>query len=229
MRASERRWALGSATFLLCGLICLSPVGAQQQQQQDGEARARAALRQATAQVRDLQDQNASLLAKQSEAERERMELARRLADSEKDVAELRSQIANGKTALDRNAAQLTMQLQAQQENLEKSEMDYRDNLAKWQAAYMEAADAVQARDAEAKRFEAALVQLRGREQSCEGMNGELYKIANEILTLYEKQDVVSVLRSTEPVTRLKRVQFEELIQRYADQLRANEVSHPVQ
>jgi hypothetical protein len=228
MRASEGRFAFASAFFILCCVVWFAPVVAQQQQQ-DGEARARTALRQATTQLRDLQDQNASLLAKQSEAERDRMDLARKLAEDDKELAQLRSQIANGKTASDRTSAQLTTQIQAQQETLNKSEMDYRENLAKWQAAYMEAADTARARDAEAKRFEAALAQLRGREQSCEGMNGELYKIGNEILSLYEKQDVVGVLRGTEPVTRLKRVQFEELIQKYADQLRANETAHPAE
>jgi len=228
MRASEGRFAFTSAFFILLCVVWFAPVGAQQQQQ-DGEARARAALRQATAQVRDLQDQNASLLAKQSEAERERMDLARRLGDAEKELADLRSQVTSSKTAADKTSSQLAAQLQAQQENLNKSETDYRENLAKWQAAYMEAADTARARDAEAKRFEAALMQLRSREQACEGMNGELYKIGNEILTLYQNQDVIGILRGTEPVTRLKRVQFEEVIQKYADQLRANEAAHSAQ
>src|SRR5215831_4449952 len=118
MRASEGRFAFSSAFFILCCVVWFAPVGAQQQQQ-DGEARARAALRQATAQLRDLQDQNASLLAKQAEAERDRMDLARKLAEEEKQLAELRSQIASGKTASDRTSAQLTDQIQAQQETLD--------------------------------------------------------------------------------------------------------------
>jgi chromosome segregation ATPase len=229
MRASERRAAFAAAFLVLCCQICLGPAGAQQQQQDGEAARARAALRQATSQVRDLQDQNASLLAKQSEAERDRMEFARKLAESDKEIAALRLELKNAQGAYDKSTSQVTAQLETQKESLAKSDADYRENLAKWQAAYMEAADTARARDEETKRLDAALVQLRQREQACEGMNGELYKIGNEILALYQNQSLFGVIRGTEPVTRLKRVEFEELIQKYADQLRASESVHPAQ
>jgi hypothetical protein len=229
MRASERRWAFAAALLLVGSQIGLGPAGAQQQQQDGEAARARAALRQATTQLRDLQDQNASLLAKQSEAERDRMEFARKLAEDEKEIAALRLELKNSQGATDKATSQATAQLEAQKEDLAKSEAAYMENLAKWQAAYMEASDTARLRDEETKRLDASLVQLRQREQACEGMNGELYKIGNEILALYQNQSLFGVIRGTEPVTRLKRVEFEELIQKYADQLRANEGARSAQ
>jgi len=201
----------------LCWLASLVPAVAQQ----DVEARARAALRTATAQLRDLQDQNAALLAKQAEAERQRAALAQKIAADEKELAALRAQLKTGQTATEQVAAQV----QAGKESLAKADMEYKDNLAKWQAAYNEAAETARMRDAEAKRFDAALAKLREQERLCEGMNAELYKIGHEVLDLYDSQSFIEVLRAAEPVTRLKRVEYQTLIQKYEDQLRASQLT----
>src|SRR5215467_9169142 len=77
MRNSDWRRTLAAGLIAAGGIAGLSAAAPQQD---DGAARLRAALRTATSQLRDLQDQNAMLTAKQSEAERQRMALTQQLA-----------------------------------------------------------------------------------------------------------------------------------------------------
>src|ERR1700760_2933626 len=69
------------------------------------ETRLRAALKTATARIRELEDQNAQLQAKQAAAERDRLEFTQKAAEADKELGELRKQGAADKTALDQAAA----------------------------------------------------------------------------------------------------------------------------
>src|SRR5260221_13698990 len=112
MRNSETCRSLMVVIFSLCCATSLSVAAAPQGD--DGGARLRAALRTATAQVRDLQDQNATLIAKQSQAERERVALAQKLVEDEKELDGLRKRVQAGEAA----STQVTAQLEAQKANL---------------------------------------------------------------------------------------------------------------
>ena len=222
MRNSKWRRATAAAILSVCSMAGFSMAAPQ-----DGglEERLRAALRTATIQLRDVQDQNAMLVAKQAEAERERLDLAQKLAADERELDALRQQVKSGQAA----SEQVTAQLQAEKRNAAMGEAAYRDNLMKWQAAYNEAAGTARTRDADAKKLDALLVQIRGRAQACEAKNTELYKLGNEVLDFYDSQTLFSVVGAKEPFTRLKRVEIENRMQDYGDRLRANALAHPAQ
>src|SRR5262245_20997462 len=65
-------WRFGACVVTLAGLglLALSPVAAQNEN--DAESKLRSALRSATVELRQLQDQNATLQAKQAEWDRDR-------------------------------------------------------------------------------------------------------------------------------------------------------------
>ena len=207
------------AAFAVIGLS-LSPAGAQPD---NAEARLRAQLRQATIQLRDFQDQNAQLMAKQAEAERDHMTLAVKLAADEKELALLRQKVQTSKNASD----QATAQLQAQRENFAKIDAENQGKFSSLREAYNQAMETAKTREADIARFNAALVQIRGRIQACESKNTELVKLGKEVLDLYENRNVLSALASLEPITKLKRVEYQNLIQDYEDKMRANEIAHP--
>lgn len=167
------------------------------------------------------------LAAKQSEAERTRMALQQQLAAAEKELDTLRQQVRAGQTAGQQTAAQLEAQRQASA----AAEAAYRDNLAKWQTSYNEAAETARTRDADAKKLDALLAQTRGRATACEMKNAELYKFGKQLIDVYDgqNQDMVSTITTKEPFTRLKRVEIENLMQDYEDKLRANAIAHPAQ
>src|SRR5690349_20698640 len=163
MRASRNVGILALACCLLSGL-------AAAQNSDDGTTRLRAALRQSTLRVRELEDQNATLQAKQAEFDRDRLALTQKAAQNEKSLEALRSQSSASHAALQKDAE------------------DERAVRAKWEAAYKDAAETARARDSDAKRFEAALTALREQNRATEQKNAELYKLGQELLSLYENK-----------------------------------------
>ncbi len=217
MRASEQRRAAGLAVVAF--VLLLGLVQAQAQQKDDPESRLRAALRTATVQLRQLEDQNATLQAKQSENERDTLALTQKAAAQEEELAKLRSDAKETQTALQ----QAKDQLQSVSAALDQE----RANFGKLQAAYQEAATMARTRDADATRFEASLVETRQRADNCQDKNDKLYKLGLEILGLYDKKGVFQSLASSEPVTGIKRVELENLVQDYQDKLLDNKVQPP--
>jgi ribosomal protein L29 len=205
MRVSEWQRHAVFAVLLLGGLTG----AALAQQQESPESRLRAALRQTTIQLRDQEDQNATLQAKQSAAERDRLALSQKLDADEKELAALRRQAQTG--------------VAASQQEIDAD----KKTLAQWQTAYNNAADIARTRDADAKRFDAELTKLREQLRLAEDKNQQLYKLGHEILDLYDSKDFGSMLAAAEPVTKLKRVEYENIMQDYEDKLRANQVVQP--
>jgi septal ring factor EnvC (AmiA/AmiB activator) len=199
-----------ASTVLLFALAGALPAWADKE---DPETRLRAALKTATMRIRELEDQNATLTAKQAEAERDKLTFTAKAAAADKELTELHQQGAADKTALDQAAT---------------TQKQQGDSIAKWQASYNQTAEAARTRDADAKRLDAVLGQMRPRVQSCDAKNAALYKLGEEILGLYDKKDFFDIV-SGEPVTRLKRVQLENTMQDYEDKMRDNKIAQPVQ
>ena len=195
--------------FLAAALLILSLAGAGQawaDSDNSPEARLRAALKTATARIRELEDQNAQLQAKQASAERDRLEFTQKAAAADKELGELRKQGEADKAALDQAAA---------------AQKSQGASIAKLQDSYGKTSQALSSRDADAKRLDAVVARLRPQLQSCEAKNAELYKIGEEVLDLYDKQDIFD-LASREPITKMKRVEIENAMQDYEDKMRAN-------
>jgi len=204
MRASDRFRQIALA--VVAGSIVAG--GAWAQQQEDPQARLRAALRDATVRIRQLEDENATLQAKQAEFDRDRQANTQKASTAEKELQALRARAASDQAA-------------------KQSEDDaQKANLAKWEAAYKEAAAAAQTRDADAKRMEAALVALREKNRLSEEKNTKLYQLGQELLDLYQHKSMLDVL-GDEPVTKLKRVEYENVVQDYQDKLRDSHVTYP--
>lgn len=205
MRASERLRYLALFVAADCAVAGM----ALAQSGDDPTARLRAALRDATVQVRQLEDQNATLQAKQAELERDRQTAVQKAAAAERELQALRSKgVANVET-------------------LQRAADAQKESLSKWEAAYKDAAGTAQTRDGDAKRMEAALVALREKNRQTEEKNDKLYKLGQELLDLYEHKSVLDVVGSGDPVTKLKRVEYENVAQDYEDKLRENRVTHP--
>ena len=219
MANSDRLPALATGAFLL--LLGLAGAPAPAAAQDDAEARLRAALRSATIQLRQLQDEYAGLQAKQAESERQRLEATQKLAEDEKVIAGLHQDLSNSQ----KSVLQSAQKLQATSSAYESE----RNNLTKLQSTYNQTVTAANARDEEAKHLEATLIETRKRALSCEAKNGELYKLGIEALDLYDHKGLFDVLATGEPVTQLKRVELENLIQDKKDKMRDNRITYPAQ
>jgi len=136
------------------------------------------------------------------------------LADRDKVFKELDQHSKANDVALQQSATRL----QAEQ-----------GNFAKLQTYYKDAVEVARTRDVEIKRTDAVLGATRQRAQACEAKNAELFKLGEQVLDLYDKKDVMDSLVADEPVTKLKRVELENLLQDYEDKFRAQEISQPPQ
>jgi hypothetical protein len=202
---ASRMLRIFAAAMLILTLAGAAPARADKD---DPETRLRAALKTATMRIRELEDQNAQLTAKQAAAERDKIDFTQKAAAADKELGALRQQGAADKTALDQASA---------------AQKQQGESIAKWQASYNQAAEVARTRDADAKRLDLVVGQLRPRVQSCEAKNAELYKIGEEVLGLYDKKDFLDLVAG-EPVTKLKRVELENTMQDYEDKMRDNEI-----
>jgi len=206
--AGFKPWA---CTLLFALTVCVPSAWADD----DAEARLRTALRSATVELRQLQDQNATLLAKQAQDAREKLELTQKLAAAEQESDTLRQQIKADEELRPKLAA-ATSAAEAE-----------RANIAKLQAAYQELGNAARTRDAEATQLDTTLVDTRKRLLDCQDKNGELYTLGLQALDLYDKKGFFSTLATSEPATGLMRVKLENLVQDMADKMQDNKVILP--
>lgn len=219
--------------ILLATLVAVLPATALAQS--DEGTRLRAALRQATAQMRALEDEAATLRAKQSEAERVRLDLEARLQAALALVEEARAASAKAPArpagpspeeverlrGLERTVQQCAVDIEARNKVIEQA----RTIVEQWQTRYREAVDAVRAREIEAQRFGAAAQQEEARARVCEQRNAKLYEVGREILAKYEKGDgFFGSLFRKEPLFGFGQVDAENEAQALGDRLRAEAI-----
>lgn len=183
----------------------------------DTEKRLREALRGATIQLRSIEDERATLLARQAETAKENEELRRNMEALTNELAG-RSGSKKGepdRAASERAAAELAQRLEQQKEATAR----LNETLEKWKAAYSEAAAVARAKEAERARLATLSQGLSQRAGRCEASNAELVKIGTEILDRYAAQSLGDVLGTREPFLGFKRVELQNQVQDYRDKL----------
>jgi chromosome segregation ATPase len=157
--------------------------------------RLREALRSATAQTRQLEDQRTALQAKVAEGDREK---------------------AAAKAQVDAAKAEVRKIEKQQRETIEEfnKRLTERDEtLEKWKAAYEEAATVARTKDAERAKFETEASAYKASTKSCVAKNGELVKAGRELLHQYKAVTIGETLVAHEPVLGLRRVEIQNDLQ----------------
>jgi chromosome segregation ATPase len=168
----------------------------------DSEAdRLRDALRNATGQVRTLEDQRAALQAKATAAEQERDRLR-------KQNETLRAQIKEAEQAYRQAVKDFNDRIAERDEALEK-----------WKSAYAEAATVARAKDAERGKFEGEAAALKASNKACQAKNTQLVKVGNDIVTQYEAMNPFEKIWDHEPAFGLKRVEHQNAVQDFRDKI----------
>ncbi len=183
--------------------------------QQSNEDRLREALKRQTAEFRALQDGQAALQAQIGDLTKQRDALQQQL-DQVKAQLAAKPAAPAAPVVDEAELAKLKEQLEA----AHKENAGLQAALVKWQAAYKEAAALAQAKDAEAKRLDAALKQTTARLGECRVSNTKLAGIAHDILHLYESQSFRSLLLdSYMPLVAMKRAELENMVQDFDDKI----------
>ena len=162
----------------------------------DSEAdRLREALRSATAQVRQLEDQRAALQARVAAADREKA-AAKAQVDAAK--AEVRQVEKQHREAVD----EFNKRLAERDETLEK-----------WKTAYEEAATVARTKDAERAKFEGEANAYKASTKSCVAKNDAMFKAGQELLQRYQSVTIGDIMVAHEPMFGLRRVEIQNAIQ----------------
>ena len=184
------------------------------------EDRLRDALRQAVTQMRAAQDQ-----AAQAQADAQKAQTAQQAAQAQLDAANAKLAALAGKPAApvaDARAMQAALAAGRAQT------LALQQGLAKWQAAYQEAAALARSKDAESRQASSGLQADSRALDTCKAANTKLIDVAEQTLHLYESQSFRSLLlRSYEPIIGTAKVRLENTVQDYDDKIRDQEYIPP--
>jgi len=186
-------------------LVALVTAGAAKADPQT-ENRLRDALRQATAQLRSLEDEKARLQASEA-AQKSEIEALKAKLDAE-------TRKARGPSP------DVTRRLEEAAESNQKLTAD----LSQCQASSRQAAEAANTKEAEREQLQAKqaeqLTQATTRATACEEKNERIYKLSHELVQKCESMNFGESLAGIfEPLTGLRKAKLENLSQEYDDKL----------
>ena len=186
-------------------LVAVVTAGAAKADSQT-ENRLREALRQATAQLRSLEDEKARLQASEA-AQKSELEALKAKLDAE-------TRKARGPSP------DVARRLEEAAESNQKLSAD----LAQCHAASRAAAEAANTKEAEREQLQAKqaehLTQATTRAAACEEKNDRMYKLSHELVQKCESMSIGESLAGIfEPLTGLRKAKLENLSQEYEDKL----------
>ena len=161
-------------------------------------------LRTLTLRLRTAETEQASLQAEKARLEQEKRALMEKMDLLTKESASDKAAIAN-----------LTSKSAEQETTINQT----KDSLAKWKAAYEQLNTAAQKLKTERDKAVSENIIARRVVADRETKNRELYRLANEILTRYEKFGLGDALAAREPFTGVTRTKLENLVQDYSDKI----------
>jgi chromosome segregation ATPase len=181
---------------------------------------------------------SAQLMQQMQQLASERTSLQAENAKLKKDLEDLRKDrdaLKTGQQAVERRAKTAEVSLQQSVSQSQSAGQELAQTKEKMQQLIAKFRETLQTlRDVEAEQTTAKqTLAVRDRDlKSCVDHNVALYKLNQEVLTHLEKQTVWSRVAQTEPFTKIKRVQLENLVDEYkdrADEQRLPPASGPVE
>ncbi len=193
--------ALGLLALLLGGTLRAADSS-------DAEAHLRETLRNTVLQLRDAQNQLATLQTAQAESDQNN----KALTDQ---ITLLKKHSADDKAAADKAIAGLEARIADQNTEIAQ----FKESLEKWKAAYGQAADVARSEQAQRTKLADDNLVFQRRVTYLENKNVALFNLGNEILTRYEQFSLGNALAAKEPFVGVTRTKLENLVQDYQDKL----------
>ena len=220
------------ACIVLCTLLGTAFPGFVYGQANDDRrvSREREMLRRLQDQTKKAEQEKMSLVVELEElkkklkgAEQGAAKVGRRSRDTEKSLAQAEQRNA----ALVVEKVNLTERLDQMQKSLEEVRGDLaraEEKLSESGAALALAAQTRQTQKAEIDRAQSVLGQRDREIAACEVKNLKLYEYNVELLGRYQGKGFLDVLKQKEPLTGLKGVEMDNLLEEYRDKLDAQQI-----
>jgi len=193
-------------SFVFAYISLVRPVSAA-----DQDARVQQAMRNMTTRLRAAETERDTLLAAKAQSDQEKKTLTEKLEALTKQATADSNALAAAKTQL---AGRDTENAQLQ------------ESLQKLQVSQTRAVETAQKTESERAKLAGQVIELQRKLTDREGKNLALFKLANEILTRYERFGLGDALAAKEPFTGVARVKLENLVQDYQDKLADQRVKH---
>jgi chromosome segregation ATPase len=184
-------------------LLILSVISFSTVQAAD-EAKLRETLRTLTLRLRSAETERNNLLTEKAQLTQDNKTLSEKVDASTKQAASDKETIA---TLTSKSAEQ------------EAALTEAKETLEKWKKAYEQVAAFAQKEKASHDKAADEVIVLERKVSDRESKNRELFRLASEILTRYEKFSLGEALAAREPFTGLTRVKLENLVQDYQDKI----------
>lgn len=179
------------------------------------ELKMRDALKNTMLQLRNTQNDLATLQGADAEKDQ-------KIKDLSDQLDALTKKSGDDKLASDKELAILNTKAAA----LDSQLTQYKKVLGDWQKQYKLAADTAKAKEAERAKLASEKIVLQRRVDDLESKNIELFHIGSDILERYEKFSLGQALAAKEPFVGTTKVKLENLVQDYQDKL-ADQKSTP--
>jgi chromosome segregation ATPase len=179
------------------------------------ETRLRQALRDTMLQLRDAQNQVVTLQATQAQSDKDKIDLQAKVDLLGGQVKTLTDEAAADKIDTDKTIADLKAQVADETGQISR----LNEGLKQWKEAYAQVSQLATAKEAARAQLALQAAILQRTVDDRETKNLALYKLANEILTRYEKFGLGDALAAKEPFTGVTRVKLENLVQDYKNKL----------
>lgn len=176
---------------------------------------------------------NAQLMMQYQQASTERAQLQAANAKLKKDLDDLKKQLdgankqaAASKAGVSRDAAQLAA-AQAANDRGSKELADTKSKMQELIGKFRETITQMRGIESERAQLQQQLTQSKAAFDQCADRNYSLYQVDNEVLDRYAHQGAFSYLERSEPFTRIKRTEIDNLVLEYkerAEELRVKKV-----
>ena len=195
--------------LLLTGMLSISAMAADSPKDKQVR-RMQLMLNAAQQEKTDLTGQVETLKNKVSELESKRAALEKKLGGQSRQLTELADK-----------QQQADLQDKQQQEELTSKYLESEKKLKQMEEQY-----ASVSKNLQQKQFdkEQEKKRLDGEVKICEKKNAELYLLNAKIMDKYQSKGMMEVMRHAEPFTQLEKVQMENLLQEYRDNMEANKI-----
>jgi uncharacterized coiled-coil protein SlyX len=194
----------------------MQAVQAQDANAQDAElTKMRQMLRDDAGKIQDAQNQAITLQAQVTQDEADKKALQDKLDALSAQLKSVSDQAVADKADATKQIADLKAQSDDQKGQIGR----LNDALKQWKTAYDQTAELAAINEAARKQYAIQAAVLQRTVDDREVKNLALFKLANEILTRYEKFGLGEALEAKEPFVGVSRVKLQNLVQDYKDKI----------
>jgi chromosome segregation ATPase len=204
-------------SLFLLFLLAPQAIYAQDNNAQDAElTKMRQLLRADAAQIQDANNQVVTLQAQTAQDDKDKADLQAKIDALSAQLKTVSDQAVADKADMTKQITDLKSQVDDQTGQIGR----LNDALKQWKDAYSQASQLAAVNDAARKQYAMQAAVLQRTVDDRETKNLALYKLANEILTRYEKFGLGDALLAKEPFIGVSRVKLQTLVQDYQNKLR---------